>query len=1498
MTDEATPPIAPPQDVSAAYMAHRDDLEGQAAIAEMQQRVKANAEPAHPAAPGTAPKPAATAAAAPTVQDLLSKGPSAMGGASSSVGAAVGKDIGKGVVESPLAVVGGARDAIQNAFNTAKSAGDWAEQKFDMPVLHVGADGVRWSTNEAEKGHRLSDYANLPDSDLMHPSTVTGSLVKGLAQFVTGFKGFGRILGLSGELTGAAGTAANTAKSIGSLATVFDPAQERLSNMIEQFPALSNPVTAYLQAKPGDTEPEGHVKSVLEGMGVGILADGFIRGLGAIRAYGQAQSAAAAEASPEAAAGATPAAPEGAVGQPGAGAQPAAPPEPPPSKGITALGEPKQGPILERPPTGASVTPEQVPDVAPRLTRHVEGFEQPMKLAKDLPPAARAIESRFADQIEADPRAAIEKYNSLPDTKGGKVINADTARELSPDYLKDRTQAAAVHEPASWLMKQIYTQKLKEAPKEGEDNQVLFTMGGTGAGKSTAIKGTLGDIEAKSQIVYDANGNNYDSLKGKIQQAIDAGKKVIVAYVDRDPAEALEHGALTRAMRQESEFGSGRTVPIEAHVDTHVGANASVRQLETDPDLVGKVGLRIINNRLGKGNAQMYANGVEELPRLEYDSVREQAEQKLEEARTSGAISESVYRGFKGEPEQADAGVVRPGVGSGTGGQPEPQREGGRPDDLTPPGGKFQAAGGEPGSETGPTRINFSRIESPDDVKRVMQALANKHAGEIDEARRGTQTFGEIKLNANQEDAWKLLTERRLGQPLNAEQITAARELWVSSAAKLGEVAKIARDEPTEDNLAAFLKMVETHRVIQNEVRGAQTETARALAAMRIPVGPAAQRMVSIEGMLREGYGGVDNVREFAAKVSGLSEQGMAAELDAFANRSPWVRTRDALIQAWTDALLTNPVTQSSILASNATTALWRIVERGIAEKASYLSGSDSVAPGEAAAMWQAYTGGWRDTFASGWKAFKTGQMGAGIGEGHEAYPSKISAEALQLSKDSFSGKAADLLGTVLSVGRRSIAAQHDMALTMAYRAELNAQAVRQATAELNVGHIEQDGFGARVADLIANPPDNIQMNAQAAGKYQAFLDEPGKLAAGLLKIRQDVPAVRAVLPFIKIPARIFSYTMERTPLAPLMQSFQENISAGGARRDLAIAQVSLGTAFTLAIADMTMTGRIKGQGPLEHGLDQAQEREGERNWTVQIGDSWYSYNRIHPAGKLIGLAAAVTEAMVNGQHELKDDADTEKLAIGTALAIAANLSNASYTQGLSNFFAMVHDSKVGGAGEQALLQQVGTLVPSGVSAIARAVDPNQRAVYSMLDEFKSRIPGLSKDLPPRRDLWGYPVASRNPGASGIAGSLLSPAQSRPATHSPIDDEILKQGFNIAMPSTTVSFGQGQSVDLKKYPEAYSRYLELSGHALKDPAWGVGAKDLLDQIVSGKQPALSAVYNLYSNGPDGGKKQMVENIISRFRDSAKKQLLTEFPKVKDEVDQKQAHARDMKMPVL
>jgi hypothetical protein len=51
----------------------------------------------------------------------------------------------------------------------------------------------------------------------------------------------------------------------------------------------------------------------------------------------------------------------------------------------------------------------------------------------------------------------------------------------------------------------------------------------------------------RAAIVYDTNLSTLRSAVEKIEQALDAGKRVYIAYVHRDPVEALVRGALPRA---------------------------------------------------------------------------------------------------------------------------------------------------------------------------------------------------------------------------------------------------------------------------------------------------------------------------------------------------------------------------------------------------------------------------------------------------------------------------------------------------------------------------------------------------------------------------------------------------------------------------------------------------------------------------------------------------------------------------------------------------------------------------------------------------------------------------------------------------------------------------------------------------------------------------------------------------------------------------------------
>jgi hypothetical protein len=325
--------------------------------------------------------------------------------------------------------------------------------------------------------------------------------------------------------------------------------------------------------------------------------------------------------------------------------------------------------------------PSASPDL-PEL-QDIEQAVRPSTPARD----DASIETRFAADIAADPLAAEARYAQLPESQGGKVLNTDTARELSPDYLADRTRSAAVHEPASALIKQIYARKLQEAPAPGERSLVLFTAGGTGAGKSTAIRNALGNLAEVAQIVYDTNMNGVASSIAKIDQALAAGKDVTIAYTYREPIAALREGALPRAMRQEGEFGSGRTVPVKEHLKTHLGARESMERIAAHYAGDPRVQIKVLDNSGAAGSAKPVA--LSSIPKFEgeaYTRLREEALHTLQTERAAGRISESVYRGFadEGANPRAVSRAVQQSPRAGTGGEPEPQRLGEGADKLDP----------------------------------------------------------------------------------------------------------------------------------------------------------------------------------------------------------------------------------------------------------------------------------------------------------------------------------------------------------------------------------------------------------------------------------------------------------------------------------------------------------------------------------------------------------------------------------------------------------------------------------------------------------------------------------------------------------------------------------------------------------------------------------------------------------------------------------------------
>ncbi|MCP4233537.1 MAG: hypothetical protein GY770_08105, partial [Aestuariibacter sp.] len=369
--------------------------------------------------------------------------------------------------------------------------------------------------------------------------------------------------------------------------------------------------------------------------------------------------------------------------------------------------------------------------------------------------------------------------------------------------------------------------------------------------------------------------------------------------------------------------------------------------------------------------------------------------------------------------------------------------------------------------DEGEVFVNWSRIDSPDDVKALMRDMADKMQPEIDEARRGKQSFEQMKLNAEGVDAWETLSNRRQGQPLNAEQSIAARELWARSADNLSKVSKQAALDPTPANLMAFKKMAAVHNQVQREVIAARTETARALASWRIPAG--SMKMDEVEQILAMG-GGSKGAQMMAQRVADLAEQGMIKEMDAFIEKSAWAKTGDAIKQAFYFSMLSGPKTHLRNIVGATSAIAQQVYERKGANLLGQALGRENVAAGEAMAMVSSLLRGARETFVTSSKGKRvlkeskklreqgdivgaekaieeaggeigtarkymaTGKSGWGTGKVDEAMLGAFDPEVWNVQKESMLGRGLSFINSVTMTPTHALGMMDEVFTTTAYR--------------------------------------------------------------------------------------------------------------------------------------------------------------------------------------------------------------------------------------------------------------------------------------------------------------------------------------------------------------------------------------------------------------------------------------------------------------------------------
>lgn len=219
---------------------------------------------------------------------------------------AVAADIGTGVTEVPAQTWNAFSGAVNETWDLAGEMANWIETSSGIdPRIYwdVNADGKagdwgfsistkarnEWLQRRGMTREEHSETLHLPQFD--KADSVTGQMYEGVARFVFGFLGAGKATGVGKALGNSLPGKISSGMIKGFMAdfTVFDGNEGRLSDLLAEVPVLQEIVPEYMQGSENDEELTGRFKNALEGLGLGVLAEGLFQGVRTLRSARKAK---------------------------------------------------------------------------------------------------------------------------------------------------------------------------------------------------------------------------------------------------------------------------------------------------------------------------------------------------------------------------------------------------------------------------------------------------------------------------------------------------------------------------------------------------------------------------------------------------------------------------------------------------------------------------------------------------------------------------------------------------------------------------------------------------------------------------------------------------------------------------------------------------------------------------------------------------------------------------------------------------------------------------------------------------------------------------------------------------------------------------------------------------------------------------------------------------------------------------------------------------------
>lgn len=651
--------------------------------------------------------------------------------------------------------------------------------------------------------------------------------------------------------------------------------------------------------------------------------------------------------------------------------------------------------------------------------------------------------------------------------------------------------------------------------------------------------------------------------------------------------------------------------------------------------------------------------------------------------------------------------------------------------------------------------FNFDRLETGDDVKNMFNEVSEIYADPTEAAKRGVisrvETLEQAEgLLADEMGFTRQLLKRKTGELLNAEQVTAARILLVRSGERLLDTARAVRDgDDSSTTLLRFRKQMAVHAAIQMQVKGVQTEIARALGAFNIPVSartPEAQALAAAE--ILRASGGAREAKKLAEGLLRAHEEGGSPALHGYAFRGFLSKANGVFQEVYVNGLLSwtythiknffaTPVFMAYQTAEEVLAGLVGGVERGIGRavgagpkgygRAGFGSTADGVYAGQAIARMYGFSRSVKDSLIVAGQTFKYEQGADALTKIEGGELKAISAEALNLS--GMPGRFADAIGKIIRIPGRALMAADDLWRVFSQRGELYSEAYHQAMTAKALGKSDQEAVDN--AAMVILDPRSYANQLDATARYNTLTTDTGLLDDAANLLRNNLPFFgRVLLPFVKAPTNAILRSMERMGVSG--GYFRDPVA-----RQKAIARAGMGYGVMYAFAEYASSGRVTGAMP----KDERQRNMLPPGWRpyslVFKGDDWpkdadgddlplydprtgvpngpltyVSYAGLEPVGAVLGIAATTVERM----RRTNDPEARNALATNAIAAAATYFTEMPMIQTVGEIVKSFEKGDISFVAEGPLK----SFMPysAAVRAGERAVDPTQRRPSGAVDYY------------------------------------------------------------------------------------------------------------------------------------------------------------------------------------